>query len=402
MSAFGEEAKDLSALSKNIEVLTSMVRSLQETVQKQQQEIATLKQVGTKQVSVTSPQTSQPVSTAKSSGVFVPEIGVVADIVGTSSQSREDAEGNDRISARELEVVFGHDVDPFSRLDATIAFSDSEDPALEEAYASYWDLPLDSKLRIGRFHPRYGKAASVHRDSLDTVDEPLVVQRYFGVEGATHSGLDVTAFSPLSGDAFTQQATLGVLEGGNGEEGYLFGDSRRIPTFYARVSNALDISDGTNTELGATWLNGSSDNDSGREVNVVGVDLSINHFFTPQNKFKLLSEAYIRNGEKEFGDEELSITDKDRPWGYYVLADYRLNERWGLGARWDWVQPIASESSFEKNYENALSEYVTFYQSEFARWRLQYERINTTEDATDNRFFLQGTFAIGTHKHALQ
>ena len=395
------ESKDISALTKSVEALTKTVTSLQKTVLQQEQEIAALKKVSVSATPV-SVVPSASVPKIGSSGSYVPEIGVVADIVGTSSGSKEDDEGNDRISAREVELVLGHDVDPYSRLDATIAFSDSEEAALEEAYASYWDLPLDSKLRVGRFHPKYGRAASVHRDSLDTVDEPLVVQRYFGVEGATHSGVDVTGFTPLSGDSFTQQLTIGVMEGGNGEDGFLFGDSRRVPTVYARVSNALDISDETNSEIGATWLNGSSDNDSAREVDVLGVDASLNHFFTPQNKFKLLTEAYIRGGTKNFENKDLSITQTDRPFGYYVLADYRLSERWGAGMRWDWVEPVASESALDTDHEHALSEYLTFYQSEFARWRLQYERIYGTDSTDDNKFFLQGTFAIGTHKHTIQ
>jgi hypothetical protein len=45
---------------------------------------------------------------------------------------------------------------------------------------------------------------------------------------------------------------------------------------------------------------------------------------------------------------------------------------------------------------------ITFYQSEFARWRLQYQRADLADGTDDNRFFLQGTFAIGVHKHMIQ
>jgi hypothetical protein len=46
--------------------------------------------------------------------------------------------------------------------------------------------------------------------------------------------------------------------------------------------------------------------------------------------------------------------------------------------------------------------FVTFFQSEFARWRFQYQYANLADGGHDNRFFLQGTFAIGVHKHSLQ
>jgi hypothetical protein len=55
--------------------------------------------------------------------LFNPEIGVIADLVATASESSVDEEGNDRIAAREIEVVFGHPVDPYSRLDVTDGLS---------------------------------------------------------------------------------------------------------------------------------------------------------------------------------------------------------------------------------------------------------------------------------------
>ena len=108
---------------------------------------------------------------------------MVGDIVGTLSDTLPDDEGNDRFSVRELELVFGHDVDPYTRFDATLAFSDTGHTHVEEAFASYWNLPFAAKGRIGRMHQYIGKASVMHRDSLDTVDEPLVVQEYLGEEG---------------------------------------------------------------------------------------------------------------------------------------------------------------------------------------------------------------------------
>ena len=121
---------------------------------------------------------------------WIPEIGVVADAVYTQDSSKTDTEGSDRLSLRELELVLESAVDPFSRLDATISFSDTEDPALEEAYLTRFGLPFDTTGRLGKFKPKVGKVLGMHRDSLDTVDEPLVIQRYFGAEGYNKSGVD--------------------------------------------------------------------------------------------------------------------------------------------------------------------------------------------------------------------
>ncbi|MCB0352414.1 MAG: hypothetical protein KDD64_02780 [Bdellovibrionales bacterium] len=406
------ESSDLSSLQKSVEEMKIMLQSLQTTVSRQQGEIEKLRYENESLKSSNVPQEVHSLPPAQSSGSskqaqYLPDIGVVADVVGLSSESRDDEEGNDRFSVRDFEIVFGHDIDPYSRLDATVVFSDEEDPELEEAYASFWDFPFDSQLRFGRLKPKVGIVSAMHRDSLDTVDVPLVIQRYLGAEGLSKTGADVTGYVPLPFDSFTQALTFGVLEGGNGEEGQLFGETKRIPTFYARLKNAVDVSDETSVDLGASWLNGSIDDDSGREANSVGLDFTLTHFVSPTQKLKLQSEAFIVDRDlpgasEESEEEDLTYLSHDNPWGYYVLADYRFDERWGVGSRWDWVEPIATELDVERDHENALSTYLTFYQSEFARWRFQYQRAEGIDDVSDNRFFLQGTFAIGTHKHQIQ
>lgn len=415
------ENPELKSVMESMQKLESMVHSLQRTVDRQQDQIDSLqsenqalKNSGSAQVATTNTQQTTPTTSSAKSN-YLPEIGVLADVVALSTESKEDAEGNDKVSVRDFEIIFGHDIDPYSRLDATVVFSDTEDPELEEAYASIWDLPLDTKLRFGRLKPRVGRVAAIHRDSLDTVDVPLVVQRYLGAEGLSKTGAELSGYTPLSFDSFTQEVILGVMEGGNGEEGQLFGEAKRIPTMYARLKHGLDVSDHTNFDFGVSWLNGSTDNDNGREANAVGIDLTLAHFVTPRNKLKLQSEFYLtdrdlpaveeESDEALFSEEEeeaLFYSDTDKPWGYYVLADYRLTDLWGLGARWDWVQPIASELELVRDDEQALAGYLTFYQSEFARWRLQYQYARLIDDTTDNRVYFQGTFAIGTHKHQLQ
>lgn len=49
-----------------------------------------------------------------------------------------------------------------------------------------------------------------------------------------------------------------------------------------------------------------------------------------------------------------------------------------------------------------MSTFLTFHQSEWARWRLQHRHEEGANQKTDDAALLQGTFAIGTHKHQLQ
>lgn len=197
-------ASQVERLSQDVQRLREMIEQLQATVRVQQQRIAELETArGAPQVSswggilsegppglrsvaqsaggpeskepsaqapATSPLTiAQALSPSQIGGLqrqavsslsaFNPEIGVLADIVGQLSESSADGEGNDKLSARETELVFGHPIDPYSRLDVTATCSDFEAASLEEAYVTHWGLPWELKARLGRLRPKVGKAS---------------------------------------------------------------------------------------------------------------------------------------------------------------------------------------------------------------------------------------------------
>ena len=403
-------------LESNLQELNQVVMELKNTVDSQKVEIEYLKSNQIRgsepaQTAALPPVTSQGSRTLQ--GRWNPDVGVVADAVLSQDSPRSDGEGADRLSVRETELVFGSPVDPYSRLDATISFSDFEDPGLEEAYYTHFDI-FGSGItgRLGRFKPMVGKAASVHRDSLDTVDEPLVVQHYFGLEGFNKSGADIARDIELPW-AVTHRLTLGILEGGNGEGGTLFGETRRRPTIYTHLKNYADLNDSTGLEMGITQLFGSRDEDSGFESSVLGFDVTLIHHYEDQRHVKIQSEGYRLSRSKSFYSLEDPVSgnvtfqdldDAKNLWGGYSLLDWRFDPRWAAGFRFDDLQLVETADNFANpdSHEVGYTGYLTFYQSEFARWRLQLTHVDLTNGEDDNRFFVQGTFAIGEHKHKLQ
>jgi len=261
------------------------------------------------------------------------------------------------------------------------------------------------KARLGRLRPKIGKASAIHRDTLDTVDEPLVVARFLGAEGLSRTGLELSGFLPTPWTAVVHELTAGVMEGGIGEGGTLFGSTRRRPSLYAHLKNFWDISDTSNLELGATYLVGSKDADASFEVNALGLDATLIHHLTPTNKLKWQNEVYLQDRDEAFSiTEDGTRTDfHNQPWGGYSLLDYRLSPRFGIGGRFDYVEPVdADPARVIRHADTAWGGYLTFYQSEFARWRLQVRHTNFAAGGDDNTVFLQGTVAIGVHKHQLQ
>lgn len=410
--------QQVAQLHQSVQRLGQLVEELQGTVHAQQQRIAQLEQTGPQP----EPATVQPPTSAAQAGApsvgalasqisggnlsaFNPEIGVVADVVGQLSESSADGEGNDKLSAREVELVFAHPVDPYSRLDVTATFSDFEAAALEEAYLTRYDLPGELRARLGRMRPTIGKATTTHGERLDTVDYPLVVQRYLGNEGLFRTGLELNGFLPVPWTAVTHELAVGTMEGGVGEGGALFGETLRRPSFYAHLKNFWDISDTTNAELGATYLAGSKDDDARFEVNALGLDATFVHYATPTNKFKWQNELYLQDRDEAFSiaEDGTRTNFHDNPWGFYSLLDYRLSPRLGVGGRLDYVEPVDIDPlHLVRHADTAWSGYVTLYQSEFARWRLQYRHTNFALGGDDNTVFAQGTFIIGVDRHPLQ
>lgn len=401
-------ADELATLREQVRQLTETVQELTHTVRTQAGRLGELEQAQVPPAQASGTPAAvlpRPASGGANLSAFNPEIGVLADLVGQLSNSTLDTEGNDRLSARELELVIGHPVDPYTRLDATIAFSDFEEASLEEAYITHWGLPGELKTRLGRLRPKVGKAAALHRDSLDTVDEPLMVASYLGAEGFSRTAAEFSGFLPTPWTGLVHELTLGLMEGGVGEGGTLFGSTRRRPSFYAHLKNFWDVSETSNVELGATYLLGSKDADAAYEVNALGLDATLVHHVTPTNKLKWQSEAYLQARKESFSIAEDGTRTNfgKNPLGFYSLVDYRLSPRFGAGGRFDYVEPIDLDPTARvRDADTAWSGYVTFYQSEFARWRLQFRHTDFALGGDDNTIFAQGTFAIGVHKHQIQ
>lgn len=397
-------AEELRQLRRSVDELRKTLEGQQQLIGQQQARIQALEgsapTVPAPVAALPVPRPPAPSALPGQLGAALPEIGLLADVVATSSQDGADTEGNDRIAAREVELIVGGYVDPYSRLDATFAFSDFEAADLEEAYLTYWGLPWGVKGRFGRFFPRIGKQAAIHRDQLSTVDEPIVVRRYFGAEGYFRSGADLTR--PFDGPWGTVlEPSVGVLEGGVGEGAMTFGSARRQPTVYSHLKTYKDLSDASNLELGLSHLLGSRDSDGRFEVNVLGVDATYLNALTPTTKLKLQGEFYLQHRDEAYSAGETATTQFDRhPWGAYLLADYRFAPRWSVGARADHVRLL--DTAAPRHADQGLSAFLTFYQSEWARWRLQYRHEERANAKTDDAVFLQGTVAIGTHKHQLQ
>ncbi len=394
--------ESMNELKRTVQFLESSLHAQNEVLRQQSIQIAALQ----KEPGQTVAQPSFLVMPAGSPAVagpsgLNPEIGVTGTVQTKLTQNSNDAEGNDAIALRELELNFAQVVDPYSRLDAIISFNDSiesQNVAIEEAYYTRWGLPLGFTGQIGKFRSKIGKQNLVHLHALDTTDYPLVIRDFFGEEGLASSGARLQNTLPNPWD-LPIEITGEVLRGNNGPS---FSGISRRPIFNTHLKTFFEPTKDTNLELGWTTLFGdevpATVNSKGSDkygVKVFGADAAFDWFLPEGRKLKWQNEVYFQNRGN-------GVHVNDNPWGFYSLLDFRLSPRFSMGVRFDYLEPLDVLKDHRRS--TGVSPYFTFWQSEFADFKIQYSRFEPAsgDEKTDNLIFLQADFLIGAHKHPVQ
>ncbi len=397
------------------QMLQSNMQSMQETIQDLQKTLVSqnevIKKLNTRidvlestevRPSVSATQTPERAPKVAGFGQGInPDIGVVGTVQGLLTENTDDAEGKDTVVLKELELSLSQYVDPYSRMDVLISLNDnleSQNVDIEEAYYTHWGLPLGFQGQIGKFRSKIGKSNLLHLHQLDTADYPEVIKNFFGDEGLSSSGARLQNMIPNPWD-IPIEITGEVLRGNNGRS---FGGKSRRPIFNTHVKTFFELNDDTTLELGGTTLfgeqnaSGLAKGDDRFGTHIFGGDATV-IWNGPEGRIvKWQNEVFFQERK------ETATFPNNNPWGFYSLFDVRLNKRWSVGTRFDFVQPLEIVDLYEQTY--AISSYLTFWQSEFASFSLQYthkEPANPNEK-TDEMIFLEANFLIGQHKHPVQ
>ena len=84
---------------------------------------------------------------------------------------------------------------------------------------------------------------------------------------------------------------------------------------------------------------------------------------------------------------------QEKAFGLYSSLDYRVDERWTVGTRFDWSQRATAADQLDRGG----SLLATYWMSEFSQARAQYRRTryDGRQDASELR--LQLIFVMGAH-----
>jgi hypothetical protein len=312
-----------------------------------------------------------------------PDLSLNGDFLG--SMGHNDVRPVPSLEMHELELGVQSVIDPYARGDAFISFGENG-VNVEEAYLTLTALPGEFVGRIGKLRAAFGKVNSTHNHALAWTDRPLVTENLVnGEDGIDDMGLSLSRILPAPGDLFLE-ATAQVFRGDSGE---LFKSSRKNDLSYVgHLRSYEDLTENTNLEVGYSFAQGHNDLGHDFLTRLNGLDLSL--------RWKPLRRSIYNSllWRSEFvWSRRDQLQGQERAFGLYSSLEYRLDQRWTVGTRYDWSERATLASQLDRGGSALL----TYWMSEFSQARGQYRftRYDGKRDASEVR--LQLIFVMGAH-----
>ena len=393
----------------------------------EQDDLSVLRSLAEQEAAKVEEKEAKPLETVfKSGGLSLqalnPEISVTGDMLTLYRDQKGTRQRSD-FHFRTLGIHIESYLDPYTRFKAAVPVTESF-AKLGEAYMTRFGFLPDVNLTLGKFRQQFGVVNRWHKHALDQVDFPLALRNIFGDGGLNQTGLSLDWTLPSIRET-AQELTFQVT---NGENKRLFEEnSHNTPSVLLHYKNFRDLSKDTYLELGLTSLVGWNDEwqvlagdgtwrtERDRlETWVLGGDFTVRWEPTERMRYRNLewrSELYYL--DREILDPYDLDKDTLNAWGAYSYVQTKLTRTWDVGIRFDYYEPdskdyaglpeislapLAVEDS--DAYRWQIGPYVTWFQSPFVRFRLEYNHADGVGmEEPEDVVFLQMIFAAGPHKH---
>jgi hypothetical protein len=238
------------------------------------------------------------------------------------------------------------------------------------------------ELKAGQFYADFGRHNALHPHEFPFLDQPLVLERLFGVDGINEVGLGLRRSLPTPWDA---SISIQLLSGDNLRWGSRT-DEDLLHTVY--VENVWRREGGTSVELGGSWAGGANIDE--RFTHALGVDLNV---------------EWPRGESEELGlrwQTEYALTSEDlragrrNTGGFSSSMQYRFARRWWAQGRYDYYGLPREEG---EGWEDRISVLFAFVPNRRAPLRLQYSRWRVDGLGRGfNQYHIQLNFTIGPHQ----
>lgn len=334
----------------------------------------------------------------QASNILNPNISVVGWFQGEIGHKGEsgEKEASPAMQFKEAEVAFQSVVDPYARADIFTAVEGEGGVELEEAYLTWFHLPRDMAVKVGKFKASLGKFNLTHRPETSFADRPLVHEAFFGEEGLASVGGSLSWHVPnpwlfinLDAEALTMPEA--------GETPAFDAAEREDLLYIGRLSAYYDLSESFNVTLGASFASGTAGlvlagEDSSPitlRSEVYGPDIT----FRWKDPRRAIYRSFLWQTEVLWNRRENSPSSSLTRMGFFSHLEYQFSRRWRIGGRYDWSEFPAADTS----HESGGLLYLTFTPSEFSLISLQGKRIEGAGGSAQTLGFLKVTFNIGPH-----
>jgi hypothetical protein len=312
-----------------------------------------------------------------------PDLSLNGDFLGAIGHN--DVRPVPGLEMHEAELGVQSVIDPYSRGDVFLAFSKSG-VEVEEAYVTFTSLPGEFLVKVGKQRAAFGKVNLTHNHALAWTDRPLVTENLVnGEDGIADMGLSVTRILPAPGDLFLE-ATAQVFRG---DSGTLFKAERNNDLSYVgHLRGYQDLSESTNLEVGWSCAQGHNELGSAYRTTLQGLDVSLR--WRPLTR--AIYHSFLWRTECVWSRRD-QLPGQERAFGLYSSLEFRLNQRWTLGGRYDYAERPEAAAQLDRGGSALL----TYWMSEFSQLRGQYRftRYDGGKDASELR--LQLIFVMGAH-----
>jgi hypothetical protein len=291
---------------------------------------------------------------------------------------------------------------------------------LEEAYALTTSLPYNLQLKFGQFFAEFGRQNAQHPHAWAFVDQPLVLSKMFGPDGLRSQGLRLSWLAPTP---FYTEAMISVFNSNGGTtSSFRSPESTEIHggvlndrpvnglqdmLIVPRISTSFDITETQTVVLGASAAFGPNNSGPSARTQIYGVDA----FWkwkpaAAQAGFPFLSlqsEALVRryDAQQRIAAEIPTVTFPDetlKDQGAYAQILWGIKPRIVAGLRGDWATGTrgAFDAEIRRNRFRA-SPNLTWYPTEFSKFRIQYNYDDRRQIGTDHSLWFQFEFLLGAH-----
>jgi hypothetical protein len=290
-------------------------------------------------------------------------------------------------------------IDPYARGDFFLSFGE-EGVDLEEGYITFTALPASFVARAGKMRAAFGKVNTLHNHVLPWVNRPLVTQNLVGGEdGIDDAGVSVQRILPAPKNWFME--FTGQVYRGDSSDVYR-AENKNDVSVVGHLRTYKDLTESTNLDLGGSYSRGHNLFGTDFITNLYGIDATfrwkplqraIYHSFVARSEFIWRQQNQPSITVCGTTCPPFSTSGFQRAFGFYTSADYQLGRRWFLGGRID-----RSDRPFNASLvDNGGSLVLTYWPSEFAQLRAQYQLTHYAEKFDSHELFVQLQFALGAH-----